>query len=77
MWVSVSNVVQEKTGFDGVAMLSKEVGKIGAASNGWSPVLLPEEVFWFCFIVFKYTIFKKVLGKAEYSLVLEMITELA
>lgn len=77
------NVVQEKASFNGLKMLLKEVVKKAATATGWSPILLPERVFWLCFIVFMYTILKKIGVKAENLegslnvLVLEWIAELA
>lgn len=77
-----SNVVEESSDFDELAMLFKEVGKIAFAA-GWSPVLLLEVIFWFCFVVFLYTMLKKIVKKAKNSenslnsLLLERIGDLA
>lgn len=63
-------------------MLLKEVGKI-TAGTGWSPSLVLQWVLWHFFIVFMYTILKKIeekAGNSEGSLnfvVLEKNAELA
>lgn len=81
---SASNVVEKRRILVGLKTLFKELGKIAATAAGRaSPALLPEGVFWFCFIVFTYTIFKKIGGKAGNSegllnsLLFEKIAELA
>ena len=37
---------------------------MAATNAGWSTVF-PGGIFWFCFVVFIYTIFKKIGGKTE------------
>jgi hypothetical protein len=53
-------------------MLLKEVGKI-TAGTGWSPSLVLQWVLWHFFIVFMYTILKKIGNKDENS---EDVTQL-
>ena len=59
---SASNVVEERSGYERLAMFFKEVGKIAATVDGRSPTLSPEGVFWVCFMVFMYTLLKKTRG---------------
>ena len=40
---SSSNILEEKAGFDGLAILDKEVGKIAASTIGCYPALLSEK----------------------------------
>jgi hypothetical protein len=43
-------------------ILFKEISKIAAAATEQSSAVLPAGVFWFGFIVFMYTILKKIGG---------------
>jgi len=69
-------------------MLLKDIGKMAATVTGRYSALLPERVFclfvcfvlicfWFCFIVFLYSILKKFNGKPDNSLLLEKIVDLS
>ena len=53
------NIVEEKTSFDGLEMLFKEVDKITATASRWSPALLPDEIFFVFFVFFVLFFFKK------------------
>lgn len=57
-------------------MFFKEIGKIAATASGWSPTLFPGRGRETLFPGFHIYPFEKDWAKADYSLMLEKITEL-
>jgi hypothetical protein len=62
---SASNTVEETTDCKGLEMLHKEICKMVTTATRWSPTVFPEGVFWVGFVVFIYTILKKLEGKLK------------
>lgn len=74
---SASGAVEERSGYEGLTVLFKEVGIIGVTKDRKPPTLSPERVFRVCFLVFMYNLLKKTGGKADKSLMSEKTAELA
>lgn len=60
-----SNVVEDKTGFDGLEMLFQDVGKTKTVSSGWSSALSKRGISDFALQSSSYTLFKNIEESAE------------